>query len=134
MLKSGLGLVCAAVVALSAGVAQADVGGQVFDVDVDSTVSGQFPAELSFSLVGTFTLDAPGGEGGAGVYTQSGAAITFVSATGTNGEGYVGSFVAIATDAKQLPGLLGAIARANRTQTGLSAATSVRPSEPPRRT
>jgi hypothetical protein len=106
---------------MTTGTAQAAVEGQAFDIDVTSTVSGDFSGELSFFALGIWTLDVDGSsEGGSGDYTQSGTFITVVSATGDNGDDYVGSFVAVAVDPKQLPGVLGAIARNNNTPATIS--------------
>jgi hypothetical protein len=111
-----LAFVGAAAVMMTSNAAQAAVEDQVFDIQVTSTVSGVFTGELSFHALGVWTLDVDGSsEGGSGDYTQSGTFITIVSASGDNGDDYVGTFAAVAIDPKQLPGILGAIARAQGT-------------------
>ncbi|MDZ4689397.1 MAG: hypothetical protein SH850_30340 [Planctomycetaceae bacterium] len=108
-----LALTCATAM-MTNSAAQAAVEGQTFDVSVMSTVSGRFTGVLDFLAQGVWTLDVDdSSEGGIGDYTQSGAFMTMITATGDNGDDYVGSFTAVATDPKQLPGLLGAIARRN---------------------
>lgn len=102
--------VCGLMVATMSGIAEAGVDGQSFSVSVSSTVSGNFDGLLSFDST-NFLFVAESLEGGIGTYTQVGAALTFLSAEGDNGAGYMGEFVAVAFDPKQLPGLLGAIAR-----------------------
>lgn len=113
-------LLSAIVLASMTGVSRADVTGQAFNILVDSTYSGQFEAELVFDTASTFELFVPSDDGGAGTYTQSGAAFTVVRGEGTNGDDYVGSFIAVSYDPKQLPGVLGAIARRNGTPATIS--------------
>lgn len=111
-----LAFVATAAVMMTSNAAQAAVDGQIFDIRVTSTVSGTFTGELLFYTGGVWTLDVDSSsEGGSGDYTQTGTFITVITATGDNGDDYVGTFAAVAIDPKQLPGILGAIARANDT-------------------
>lgn len=113
-------LLSAIVLASMTGVSRAEVTGQAFDILVDSSYSGPFEAELFFDTASTFQLFVPADDGGDGTYTQSGAAITVIRGEGTNGDDYFGSFVAVSYDPKQLPGVLGAIARRNNTPATIS--------------
>jgi hypothetical protein len=112
---------CAALLAMSAGTARADVDGLVFDITVTSTVSGQFTGVLSFFAAGDWTLDVDdSAEEGSGTYTQAGTSTTTVTATGTNGDDYVGAFRATVDDPKQLPGLRGLLHRFRGTPATIS--------------
>jgi hypothetical protein len=111
-----LALACASAVMMAGNSAQAAVNGQDFQVNVTSTVSGNFSGVLSFFGQDVWTLDVDNSKDeGSGHYTQSGSFITVISATGNDGDDYVGTFTAVAIDPKQLPGLLGAAARRNNT-------------------
>ena len=104
-------MLCAGVVAGTAGESRAAVQGQTFEITVTSTVSGQFDGVLGFHTLALFSFDPDTGASASGTYTQSGSAITIISARGTNRMGYIGQFLAISYDPKQLPGILGASAR-----------------------
>lgn len=107
---------CAALLAMTAETARADVNGLTFDITVTSTVSGQFTGVLSFFDDLTWTLDVDdSAEGGDGTYTQTGTSITTINAVGDNGADYVGTFKATVDDPKQLPGLRGLIHRFRNT-------------------
>jgi hypothetical protein len=112
---------CAALLAMTAGTARADVDGLTFDITVTSTVSGQFTGVLYFYDDLTWALDVDdSGEGGDGTFTEAGTSITTVTAVGDNGAGYVGTFKATVDDPKQLPGLRGLFHRFRNTPATIS--------------
>jgi hypothetical protein len=109
-----LAFVCATLVLATSNVAQADVDGQRFQIQVTSSVSGSFDGVLSFFADGSFTFVASG-DGGFGSYTQTGTSTTTVNATIEDGDQYFGTFRATAEDPKQQPGLRGLLARFRNT-------------------
>jgi hypothetical protein len=109
-----LAAACAAIMVMCSGAAQASVSGLLFQVDVSSTVNGDFSGELAFTPGGEWNLDVDGDLLDVdGTYKQSGSIITVIRASGPVQGQDQGSFIAIAIDLKQAPGTLGALARRN---------------------